>query len=160
EGLFDYAVLWQAGFCNVSCAMGNHLNAHQVWQFCDGPRNLYLNLNWHTNGNGHAAAQEQGRPHKEQSIKATRGVVPPGSGAKQLLRPERRCTPIPVAAGGCSPMKFRVVHQPPSNHARSPFRIVEQASSREVDWINRFLDRECLRRVADATLRSYAHDLL
>jgi len=57
-------------------------------------------------------------------------------------------------------MKFRVVHQPPSNHARSPFRIVEQASSREVDWINRFLDRECLRRVADTTLRSYAHDLL
>jgi integrase/recombinase XerD len=55
-------------------------------------------------------------------------------------------------------MKFRVVHQPTST--RSPFRIVEQATSREVDWINRFLDRESLRRVADTTLRSYAHDLL
>jgi hypothetical protein len=29
EGLFDYAVLWQAGFRNVTCALGNHLNAHQ-----------------------------------------------------------------------------------------------------------------------------------
>jgi integrase/recombinase XerD len=57
-------------------------------------------------------------------------------------------------------MKFRVVHQPTSNPARSPFRIVEQSTSREVDWINRFLDRESLRRVADTTLRSYAHDLL
>jgi len=57
-------------------------------------------------------------------------------------------------------MKFRVAHQPASNPARSPFRIVEQATSREVDWINRFLDRECLRRLADTTLRSYAHDLL
>jgi integrase len=57
-------------------------------------------------------------------------------------------------------MKFRVVRQPPSNPARSPFRVVEQTTQREVDWINRFLDRECLRRVADITLRSYAHELL
>src|SRR6202011_5210062 len=26
EGLFDYAVLWQAGFHNVTCSMGSHLN--------------------------------------------------------------------------------------------------------------------------------------
>ncbi|HEY6342572.1 MAG TPA: CHC2 zinc finger domain-containing protein [Bryobacteraceae bacterium] len=26
EGLFDYAVLWQAGFYNVTCSLGNHLN--------------------------------------------------------------------------------------------------------------------------------------
>jgi DNA primase len=32
EGLFDYAVLWQAGFRNVTCAMGTHLNAHQFRQ--------------------------------------------------------------------------------------------------------------------------------
>jgi len=29
EGLFDYAVLWQAGFHNVTCSMGNHLSADQ-----------------------------------------------------------------------------------------------------------------------------------
>ena len=32
EGLFDYAVLWQAGFHNVTCSMGNHLNVHQYRQ--------------------------------------------------------------------------------------------------------------------------------
>jgi integrase len=57
-------------------------------------------------------------------------------------------------------MKFRVVHQPTSNHARSAFRVIEQTSGREVEWVNRYLDFECLRRVADLTLRSYAQHLL
>ena len=57
-------------------------------------------------------------------------------------------------------MKFRVVHQPAPGHARSPFRVVEQTTGREVDWINRYLDREVLRRVADITLSSYAYELL
>jgi hypothetical protein len=56
-------------------------------------------------------------------------------------------------------MKFRVVHQTASGPARSPFRVVEQEANREIGWSNRFLDRECIRRVADATLRSYAHHL-
>jgi integrase len=57
-------------------------------------------------------------------------------------------------------MKFRVVHQPTANHARSAFRVVEQTTGREVEWVNRYLDFECLRRVADLTLRSYAQHLL
>ena len=57
-------------------------------------------------------------------------------------------------------MKFRVVHQPTPNRARSPFRVVEQTTGREVEWVNRYLDLECLRRVADLTLRSYAQHLL
>lgn len=57
-------------------------------------------------------------------------------------------------------MKFRVVRQPDHNPARSPFRIVEQESNREVDWVNRFLDRECIRRVAEISRLGYAHSLL
>jgi integrase len=57
-------------------------------------------------------------------------------------------------------MKFRVVHQLTANHARSSFRVVEQTTGREIDWLNRYLDYECLRRVADLTLRSYAQHLL
>jgi site-specific recombinase XerD len=57
-------------------------------------------------------------------------------------------------------MTFRVVHQPTANGARSPFRIFEQTAGREVEWANRYLDLECLRRVAHLTLRSYAHHLL
>jgi integrase/recombinase XerD len=57
-------------------------------------------------------------------------------------------------------MTFRVLHQPSTNPARSAFRIVEQTTGREVDWVNRYLDYECLRRVAELTLRSYAQHLL
>ena len=47
----------------------------------------------------------------------------------------------------------------PLSHAHSPFRVVDQ-NGREVEWINRYLDQERVRGVADSTLRSYAHDLL
>jgi integrase len=57
-------------------------------------------------------------------------------------------------------MTFRMLQQPSANAARSPFRIVEQATGRQVDWVNRYLDVECLRRLAPLTLRGYAQALL
>jgi site-specific recombinase XerD len=57
-------------------------------------------------------------------------------------------------------MTFQVIHFLDGGNARSPFRVIEQPMGREVDWINRFLDRECVRRLAENTLRSYAMDLL
>jgi integrase len=56
-------------------------------------------------------------------------------------------------------MTFRVVQSMTVNNAQSPFRVVDQ-SEREIPWLNRFLDRQRLRGVADTTLRSYAYDLL
>lgn len=56
-------------------------------------------------------------------------------------------------------MTFRVVRPPGLDNGHSPFRIVH-AAGREVAWVNRFLDQEYVRSVADSTLRSYAHDLL
>ena len=56
-------------------------------------------------------------------------------------------------------MRFHVAQQHGLSNAHSPFRVVEQ-SGREVEWINRYLDQERVRGVADSTLRSYAHDLL
>jgi hypothetical protein len=56
-------------------------------------------------------------------------------------------------------MTFKVIRQP-NGGARSPFHIVETQSGREVEWVNRFLDRECTRCLAETTLRSYAMDLL
>jgi site-specific recombinase XerD len=56
-------------------------------------------------------------------------------------------------------MKYRVAQQHGLSNAHSPFRVVEQ-TGREVEWINRYLDQERVRGVADTTLRSYAHDLL
>jgi integrase len=57
-------------------------------------------------------------------------------------------------------MSFRIVHQPAASPARSPFRIVEQNTGREVDWVNRYLDILALRRMAPLTLRGYAQALL
>jgi integrase len=57
-------------------------------------------------------------------------------------------------------MKFLLIHQQASNNAQSPVRVVEQATGRGVAWINRYLDREYVRRVANTSLRTYAHNLL
>jgi integrase len=57
-------------------------------------------------------------------------------------------------------MIFQVTRAQDVGNARSPFRVIEQPTGREVEWVNRFLDRECLRRLAETSLRSYAMDLL
>jgi integrase/recombinase XerD len=44
-------------------------------------------------------------------------------------------------------------------YVQSSVRVVEQ-TGREVGWINRYLDREYVRRLANTTLRTYAHHLL
>src|SRR5271167_1211432 len=58
EGLFDYAVLWQAGFHNVTCSLGTHLNARQFQQLCDGPRTVSLSFDADANGTGPQASQQ------------------------------------------------------------------------------------------------------
>jgi integrase len=57
-------------------------------------------------------------------------------------------------------MTFHVIHAPDVGNARSPFRVIRQPMGREVEWVNRFLDREYVRRLAETTLRAYAMDLL
>jgi len=57
-------------------------------------------------------------------------------------------------------MIFHIVPQPTPDPARSPFRIVEQNTGREIDWVNRYLDILALRRMAPLTIRGYAHGLL
>jgi hypothetical protein len=57
-------------------------------------------------------------------------------------------------------MKFHLIHQQGSHNAQSPVRVVEQPTGRGVSWINRYLDREYVRRLADTSLRIYAYNLL
>ena len=57
-------------------------------------------------------------------------------------------------------MKFHIIHQQSSPNAQSPIRVIEPTSGREVGWINHYLDREYVRRLADTTLRTYAYNLL
>ena len=57
-------------------------------------------------------------------------------------------------------MKFRVVDLQTSQNSRSPVRVIEQGTGGEVGWANRYLGREYVRRLADGSLRLYAHHLL
>ncbi len=57
-------------------------------------------------------------------------------------------------------MRFHVIQPQKSNSAQSPIRVIERDTGREVSWINRYLDREYVRRVANTTLRACAYSLL
>jgi DNA primase len=78
EGLFDYAVLWQAGFRNVTCSMGTHLNRHQLCQLSDCNRTVYLAFDADSNGSGQQAAQSLADRLREQGSNARNVVLPDG----------------------------------------------------------------------------------
>lgn len=78
EGLFDYAVLWQAGFHNVTSAMGNHLSAYQFRQLCDGRRTVYVTFDADANGSGQQAAQWLAHRLSQQGLQARRVSLPDG----------------------------------------------------------------------------------
>lgn len=89
EGLLDYAVLWQAGFRNVTCSMGTRLNAHQFRQLCDAPRTVSIAFDSDRNGSGVAAAR-----HLAQQL-ADAGVA-----ARLVTLPENHDPNSFFAAGG------------------------------------------------------------
>jgi DNA primase len=78
EGVFDLAVLLQAGFPNVTCALGNRLNALQMRQLCDSPKTVYLAFDADANGSGQQAAQSLSRHLTDQGARALRVELPHG----------------------------------------------------------------------------------
>jgi len=78
EGLFDHAVLWQAGFHNVTCAMGTQLNTHQFRQLCDGMRTVYLVFDADANGSGQRATQTLAHRLREHGLKVCTVELPQG----------------------------------------------------------------------------------
>jgi DNA primase len=79
EGMFDLAVLWQAGFRNVTCALGNQLNALQIRQLCDdATRIVYLAFDADVNGSGQRAAQRLSRQLFVQGVTAVQVELPHG----------------------------------------------------------------------------------
>ena len=160
EGLFDYAVLWQAGFHNVTCSMGNHLNAHQFRQLCDGPRTVYLAFDADTNGSGQQAAQSLACRLREQGLNVRRVSLPDGHDPNSFFVEGGDARQFQALLEAARAMTFRVIHQPSANQARCPYRVIVQTTGREIGWINQYLDHETVRRLADTTLHSYAHELL
>lgn len=78
EGLFDYAALRQAGFVNVTCSLGTHLNADQLQQLCDGQRTVYVAFDVDANRSGQCAAEQLARYLGARDIAARRVLLPEG----------------------------------------------------------------------------------
>jgi DNA primase catalytic core len=79
EGLFDLAVLWQAGFRNTTCAIGTHLTSAQLAQLGDQPgRSVYLAFDHDENQAGQQAAHRLARELESVGLRARLVALPPG----------------------------------------------------------------------------------
>jgi DNA primase len=78
EGLFDYAALRQAGFSNVTCSLGTHLNADQFRQLSDGPRTVYIAFDDDANQSGWQAAEQLAYRLATHDISTRRVLLPEG----------------------------------------------------------------------------------
>jgi DNA primase len=78
EGLFDYAVLRQAGFSNVTCSLGTHLNDTQFGQLCEGQRTVYVTFDVDENQSGQQAAEQLAQRLVVHGISARHVLLPEG----------------------------------------------------------------------------------
>jgi DNA primase len=78
EGMFDLAVLWQAGFRHATCSLGTHLTSDQFRQLCDRPRTVYLTFDVDANGSGQQAAQALAHRLRAHGLTPRRVLLPPG----------------------------------------------------------------------------------
>jgi len=78
RGLIDYASLWQAGFRNVTYAMGTHLNGRQLRQQCDRPRTVHMAFDADTNGSSQSASQSLACRLREQGLNVRIVWLPDG----------------------------------------------------------------------------------
>jgi DNA primase len=79
EGLFDLAVLWQAGFRNTTCAIGTQLTPAQLGQLAERPgRSVYIAFDQDENQAGQRSACQLAQRLKNAGIPARVVQLPPG----------------------------------------------------------------------------------
>jgi DNA primase len=79
EGLFDLAVLWQAGFRNTTCAIGTQLTPAQLVQLADQPgRSVYIIFDQDENQAGQRAAHQLALRLQEAGIRTSIVQLPHG----------------------------------------------------------------------------------
>jgi DNA primase len=71
-------VFRQAGFSNVTCSLGTHLNDTQFGQLCEGRRIVYLTFDVDQNQSGQRAAEQLAQRLVVQGISARRVLLPEG----------------------------------------------------------------------------------
>ena len=86
EGLFDLAVLWQAGFRNTTCSLGTHLTPLQFQQLADRlDRSIYLVFDQDENHAGQQAAQQLAQRLASAGVSARMIPLPPGHDPNSYL---------------------------------------------------------------------------
>jgi DNA primase len=79
EGLFDLAVLWQAGFRNTTCALGTHLTPTQFAQLSDPPpRRVHLLFDQDENQAGQHASRLLALALQQAGLAVSIVELPPG----------------------------------------------------------------------------------
>jgi DNA primase len=79
EGLFDLAVLWQAGFRNTTCALGTHLTPEQFQQLTDRlDRSIYIVFDQDENHAGQQASHHLAQRLADAGVRARIVPLPPG----------------------------------------------------------------------------------
>jgi DNA primase len=79
EGLFDLAVLWQAGFLNTTCAFGTHLTPAQLSQLCDRRgRQLYIAFDRDANRAGQQSAATLAQQLQNAGLQVCIAQLPDG----------------------------------------------------------------------------------
>jgi DNA primase len=79
EGLFDLAILWQAGFRNTTCAIGTQLKPAQWAQLSDQPgRSVYIVFDRDENQAGQKASHQLALSLKSAGIRARIVQLPHG----------------------------------------------------------------------------------
>ena len=79
EGLFDLAVLWQAGFRNTTCGIGTQLTPAQLAQLADQPgRSIYIVFDQDENQAGQKASHQLARRLEDADIAARIVHLPHG----------------------------------------------------------------------------------
>jgi DNA primase len=79
EGLFDLALLWQAGFRNTTCAFGTHLTPAQSAQLCaPGGRDVYIAFDQDANQAGQRAARTLAQRLLDAGVRTHLVVLPYG----------------------------------------------------------------------------------
>jgi DNA primase len=86
EGMFDLAVLWQAGFWNTTCSLGARLNQTQMNQLCDGrPRTVYIVFDADETGGGQRAAWQLTTQLLARGVRALPVLLPMGHDPNSLF---------------------------------------------------------------------------